>query len=214
MFIRKTIIKEDNLTPEDIIRAREQKLLEHLLPSGTEVPFRLSDGEENTFIVGRDKRYTYLIMRDCMADPCSMNPEYTNKGGWPACRMRKYVQKKFKMMPAEVKKIAIPMHIRQIAQNEVVECDDVAFLLGGVNVLGEKAWDPGSDCGDTQIDIFHSVNNRIKHMVGTPNAVMWWLRSCYSVNCFSAVITNGTDFCDFAVNDYGVVIAVCIEDRG
>ena len=44
----------------DIISARKEGGLAELLPSGTNIPFKFTTGEKNSFDVGRDSRYTYL----------------------------------------------------------------------------------------------------------------------------------------------------------
>ena len=177
MYAQEGLDFKDSPFPTDkIIQARETGTLGKILPSETEIPVQFSNGEKNILVVGRDKNHTYLITKYLMAEEFAMNEEWTNKGGWPACDMREHVQKIYGMLPDDIRKVIIPMHIRQLVQDEFIECDDWAFLLSTVNVFGEGAWNPGVDCGDSQIDIFREPVNRIKKLPGASSASWWWLR--------------------------------------
>ena len=202
------------LPADEIIRAREDGTLGEMLPSGTQFPVTFANGERNFLVVCRDEGHTYLVTEYIMAEKFAMNDVWTNKGGWPACRMRKHVQGIYDMLPEDVRKIIVPMHIRQIAQGEVVECDDPAFLLSATNVFGKDAWDPEANCYDTQIDIFRDAEVRIKILPGASSASWWWLRSAYNINNFYGVSTDGNIYSSFASYEGGVAVAFCIEDRG
>ena len=198
---------------DEIIRAREAGALGEMLPSGTEFPVTFTDGEGNVLVVCRDDGHTYLVTKHLMAKKFAMNDDWTNKGGWPACRMRKHVQGIYDMLPEDIRKVIVPMHIRQIVRDEVVECDDPAFLLSAVNVFGNDAWDPGADCYDSQIDIFKDPAARAKRRLGESNASWWWLRSAYDTYYFNYVSTDGSIFSNFADFEGGVAVGFCIENR-
>ena len=205
--------KDDPFPAKEIVQARDAGILGEILPSGTEFPVTFANGERNVLVVGRDKNHTYLVTKYIMAETIAMNDDWTNEGGWPACRMREHVQGIYNMLPEDIRKVIVPMHIRQFVQDEVVECEDRAFLLSAVNVLGNDAWDPGADCDDTQIDIFRETAARIKKIPGASNASWWWLRSAYSDNYFSSVYTDGSYTSDPASAEGGVAVGFCIEAK-
>ncbi len=214
MYAQEGLDFEDVPFPTDeIVRARENGTLGEMLPSGTEFPVTFTNGEKNILVVCRDEGHTYLVTEYLMGKRYAMNDNWTNEGSWPACGMRKHVQGIYDMLPEDVRKVIVPIHIRQTTQGEVVECDDLAFLLSAVNVFGNDAWAPEADCDDTQIDIFQKPANMIKQRVGAPSASWWWLRSA-STNChFYCVGKDGICDDSIAISDGGVVVAFCVEDR-
>ena len=214
MYTREGLDFKDSPFPTDkIIQARENGTLGEVLPSGAAFPVQFSNGEKNILVVGRDKSHTYLITKYLMVEKVAMNGSTTNKGGWPACKMRAHVQSICDMLPEDIRKVIIPMHIRQTAQDKVAECDDQAFLLSAVNVFGNDAWDPEADCDDSQIDIFREPVNRIKKLPGASSASWWWLRSANDYGIFNNVSTDGSNYGYRANYEGGVAVGFCIETR-
>ena len=214
MYAQEGLDFKDNPFPVDkIIRARENGTLGKALPSGTEFPVTFANGEKNILVVCRDRDHTYLVTKYIMAETIAMNKKCANKGGWPACGMREHVQGIYNMLPEDIRKVIIPMHIRQLVQDEFIECDDRAFLLSTVNVFGEGAWNPGVDCGDSQIDIFREPANRIKKLPGASSASWWWLRSANGSASFTHVSSDGSNGINSANNEGGVAVGFCIETR-
>jgi hypothetical protein len=208
-------IETASFPANEIIKARKNGTLSELLPSGTEFPVRFANGERNVLVVCRDRDHTYLVSKYLMAETFAMNGNWTNAGGWPACRMRKHVQGIYDMLPEDIHRVVIPMHIRQLVMcGKVAECDDKAFLLSAVNVFGEDAWHSNGDCDDTQIDIFREFAPKVKGRLGASSALWWWLRSTNAFTSFLDVYSDG--ICDYyhADNEGGVVVAFCIEERG
>lgn len=202
-----------DLVPEEIIAARKNGTLGILFPSGTSVKTTLGDNKV-IFDIARDSKRTYLVMHDILPEPHVMNMVQECKGGWPATDMRRYVHGLYEKLPSSVKKLAIPVSIRQIAQDEIVKCKDSAFLLSAVNVFGKDVWDPEADCGDEQLDIFMDSENRAKSSgTSTENTFWWWLRSPYYSYCFCFVDEDGNLGDISADVEGGVVIALCIEVR-
>ena len=199
-----------DLIPEEIIKARENGKLETLFPSGTSVKTTLGNNKV-IFDIARDSKRTYLVMRDILPEPHVMNMVQECKGGWPATDMRRYVHGLFEKLPSSVKKLAIPVSIRQIAQDE--RCKDPVFLLSAVNVFGKDVWNPEADCGDEQLDIFKNPQNRVKSSGISTDNMWWWLRTPYYSYCFCYVDEDGNLGDISADNKGGVVIAFCIEDR-
>ena len=204
-------LKDIQFPADEIIRARETGALGEMLPSGTEFPVTFANGERNVLVVCRDREHTYLVTKYIMAEPFTMNDDWTNEGGWPACGMREHVQGIYDMLPENIRKVVIPTRIRQNVWDN--ECEDPAFLLSAVNVFGEKARYLENDCGDTQIDIFQKPADRVKRRLGASGASWWWLRSVYNYYCFSSVNSAGSDYACCPNSEGGVVIAFCIETR-
>ena len=219
MYTREGLDFKDSPFPTDkIIQARENGTLGEVLPSGAAFPVQFSNGEKNILVVGRDKNHTYLITKYLMAEEFAMNGEWTNKGGWPACGMREHVRQIYDRLPEDIRKVIIPMHIRQAAQDEVAECDDPAFLLSAVNVFGKEARHPETDCEDSQIDIFRKhffrkPANRVKRRPGASSASWWWLRSASNYDFFGTVSTDGSYINSRATYEGGVAVGFCIETR-
>ena len=219
MYAQEGLDFKDSPFPTDkIIQARETGTLCKILPSGAAFPVQFSNGEKNILVVGRDKNQTYLITKYLMAEEVAMNGSTTNKGGWPACKMREHVQSICDMLPEDIRKVIIPMHIRQAAQDEVVECEDKAFLLSAVNVFGKEARHPEADCDDSQIDIFRKhffrkPANRVKRRPGASSASWWWLRWASNYDFFGTVSTDGSYINSRATYEGGVAVGFCIETR-
>ena len=195
---------------DEIIKARDAGTLGEMLPSETEFPVRFANGEWNVLVVCRDRDHTYMVTKYLMAEPFAMNGIRTNEGGWPACGMRKHVQGIYDMLPEDIRRVVIPMHIKQAVQNEVVECNDSAFLLSSVNVFGKNVWSAEADCDDLQIDIFLNPAAGIKRRFCASSASWWWLRSANYNYSFLYVASGGNAY---EINEGGVVVAFCNEDR-
>ena len=167
------------LTPEIIAEAREAGILEHILPSGSKIHFTFTKGRErNSFDVGRDETHTYLILHKAMKKKYVLNNDASSKG-WPSYSIRPYIKELFNSLPDDIKKIAVPMHIKQmLLSGETVESEDMAFLLSAVNVFGYDytVRHPHRDFG-TQIDIFEDPRNRLRFQHDTDTTCCWWLRS-------------------------------------
>ena len=207
-------LKSSPFPADKIIKARDAGTLGEMLPSGAEFPVTFANGEKNILVVCRDRDHTYLVTKYIMAETIAMNKRCTNKGGWPACRMRKHVQGIYDMLPEDIREVIVPMHIQQIVRDKIVECDNRAFLLSATNVFGTNIWEPSDDCADTQIDIFREASHREKGRLGSSSASWWWLRSAYNTNGFNFVSSDGNiNLTNYANSEGGVVVGFCIEDR-
>ena len=209
------------LPADEIIRAREDGTLGELLPSGTEFPVQFANGERNVLVVCRDKDHTYLVTEYIMTEKFAMN-DFPCESGWPTCRMREHIKDIYAMLPEEIQKVTVPMHIKQLRPAQAVECDDRAFLLSAVNVFGkktavvlfgEKVWDSKDDCEDSEIDIFREPATRVKKRPGASSTSWWWLRSVYSAYSFINVSTGGSLNITDTHREGGVVVGFCIENR-
>lgn len=201
-----------DLLPEEIIKAKENGILETLFPSGTSVKTTLGNNKV-IFDIARDSRKTYLVTRDIMPDPYYMSEKEKYDDGWPDSCMREYVTTVFRKLPDKVRALAIPVKNKQIADGKLLESEDIAFLLSASQVFGGKRF-KAFDCEDEQFDIFKKWQRRIKFRKGKCRPLWWWLRSAYFDFGFFIVDSKGSDALDIANKDGGVVMAFCIEDNG
>lgn len=215
------------LTPKIIAEAREAGVLEHILPSGSKIHFTFDKGRErNSFDVGRDETHTYLILHKAMKKKYVLNNDASSKG-WPSYSIRPYIKELFNGLPDDIKKIAVPMHIKQlIVSGETVESEDMAFLLSAVNVFGYDytVSYPHRDFG-TQIDIFKDPRNRLRFQYGTDTTCYWWLRSdddserdaqYISYQGYAVGSDGGFTRVSSAMGEIpmaSIIFAVCIENR-
>jgi len=212
-------VRKVTLTGSGIKNTRENGMLGVLLPSGAKIPFVFTDGEANSFDVGRDDRHTYLILHDslmpCMDNEYIWNPKgYSTKGGYPASHYREILSDIFQKLPDIFQEIALPLHIEQKTERgESYECKDRIFLLSATNVFGSDSWKSENDCGDTQIDIFADHRNRLKFPAGRDYPSSWALRTVLSDRHHAIVNKNGIQWDSYANKPQDLVFAICIEKR-
>lgn len=179
----------------EIKKARDEGQLSKLLKSGDRIPLTLTNGERIDLAVGKDKNgKIYFIFHYLMKDDHPMNKNYTNKGGWKASDMRRYVNKDvFNLLPDEVQDVIVPTKIVQILDNKRIETMDNLFCLSRTQVCGPSnasRFEPE----DSQIDIFVKNENRVKTVPGNDDPREWWLRSpVYNTSySFCGVDTDGS----------------------
>lgn len=212
------VVSKTTLTEIGIKNARENGRLEELLPSGANIPFTFADGTANSFDVGRDDKHTFLILHDSLRAEVDngyvWNPKgYSTKGGYPASYYRGTLSGIYRKLPDVFRELALPLHIQQFVQDEVVECEDRAFLLSAVNVFGRHSWKAEKDCGDALIDIFADHRNRLKFPAGGDYPSSWGLRTVLSDRHHAIVNENGIQWDSYANKPQDLVFAICIEKR-
>lgn len=138
-----------------------------------------------------------------------MNKQNTNKGGWAACDMRRYLNKTvFSLLPDDLQAVIAPTTVVQIVDGERVETEDKLFLLSRTQVFGKGRWTE-REPEDTQLDCFTREKDRVKEC-GSNGTWFWWLRSAYGNYCFGSVYGGGYVNYDFAGNSYGVALGFCL----
>lgn len=193
--------------------AVEAGTIDELIQSGDLIPFNLKTGEEVMVRATRDETgKLFFVLEDCMKDEYYMNEKWTNKGGWDACGMRKYLNTKvFDLLPDDLQAVIAPTTIIQIVHGERVESVDKLFLLSSTQVFGKGDW-TSNEPKDTQLDCFRREKDRVKECTAAQGTWFWWLRSpvASSSSGFYGVNYNGYSGNANASTSYGVAFGFCI----
>ena len=204
MNIIKKTIKQSSWA--ELKAAAEAGTLDTLIQSGDLIPFNLKTGEEVAVRATRDGTgKLFFVLEDCMEDEHAMNKERTNKGGWDACGMRKYLNKTvLALLPDDLQTVIAPTTIVQIVDGERVESVDKLFLLSKTQVFGKGDWSD-DEPEDTQLDCFRREKDRVKECAEN-GTWCWWLRSpvASSSSNFYNVNNSGISYGSNAANSYGV----------
>ena len=170
------------------------------LKVGDEIAETLKDGREVVFVVMDDG---VIGLKDCLGRHY-MNSTWTNKGGWPACDMRQYLNTEiFALLPDELQAAIKP---RLIQGNE-----DKLWLFSEVEVFGEQSWTEKDEDRGEQLEYFKMSANRVK-CDEDGDTTWWWERSPYasSSNAFCSVYSSGGAGYDYAANGGGVCFGFLI----
>ena len=204
MNIITTSIKQ--ATWAELKAAAEAGTIGELIQSGDLIPFNLKTGEEVAVRATRDGNgKLFFVLEDCMEDEHAMNKERTNKGGWDACGMRKYLNKTvLALLPDDLQAVIAPTTIVQIVDGERVESVDKLFLLSKTQVFGKGDWSD-DEPEDTQLGCFRREKDRVKECAEN-GTWCWWLRSPVSSSSSNFCYVNAIGYSgNFAANySYGV----------
>lgn len=192
--------------------AAEAGNLNKVLHSGDTFGITLKNGEAVTLVVGTDEKGNmFFSTQDCLRDEHRMNNTMTNRGGWKATEMRRYLNEDvFALLPDDLQAVIKPTTIVQIVDGKRVETQDKLFLFSATQVFGKGGYSE-NEPEDTQLDIFRREKDRVKEC-STYGTWFWWLRSAYSnyYNPFCGVTTNGGGNNSNAGNSYGVALGFSI----
>ena len=197
-------------TWEELKAAAEAGTLGSIIQSGDLIPFTLKTGEEVQVRATQDEGGKwYFVLEDCLEEEHAMNKQNTNKGGWAACDMRRYLNKTiFSLLPEDLQAVIAPTKVVQIVDGERVETEDKLFLLSRTQVFGKGPW-TGREPEDTQLDCFAREKDRVKEC-GSNGTWFWWLRSAHYYNYFSGVNSNGNGNYFYANTSGGVALGFCL----
>lgn len=136
-----------------------------------------------------------------------MNGEATNRGGWEACKMRKYMNGDFfALLPDDLQEVIKSRTIKQRLDGNIVTCEDKLWAMSHKEIFGAD-WQ--TDVDDVHLELFKDRRNRVKFFNGEP--AYWWERSPYSNGTgFCRVDTNGTAHYNSAYYSFGVAPAFII----
>ena len=137
-----------------------------------------------------------------------MNDEATNRGGWGACKMRKYMNGDFfELLPDDLQEVIKSRTIKQMLDGRLVTCEDKLWAMSHKEIFGVD-WQ--TDVDDVHLELFKDRRNRIKFCDGEP--AFWWERSPRYTNGsgFCNVDTNGNAYHYGAYYSYGVAPAFII----
>ena len=196
------------ITTKTTTESAWNKIREMPLAIGTEITDTLKDGTPITFEVAALDIYgakKVIVCKDCLPEEHVMNKRLTNKGGWKVSDMRKHMKDVLELLPDDLKAAIVPRTIKQKLSGEVVECEDLLWLLSSTEVAGAGSWCSESDVDDQHFPLYQTEKSRVKECAhhGT---WWWWLRSPYATAAtgFSSVHSYGDVGNDTAATSIGV----------
>lgn len=196
------------ITTKTTTESAWDKIREMPLAIGTEITDTLKDGTPITFEVAALDIYgakKVLVCKDCLPEEHVMNKRLTNKGGWKASDMRKHMEDVLELLPDDLKAAIVPRTIKQKLDGEVVECEDLLWLLSSTEVAGAGSWCSESDVDDQHFPLYQTEKSRVKECAhhGT---WWWWLRSPHAAGAthFTGVSGSGSAGITGAGGSYGV----------
>lgn len=161
---------------------------------GDEITETLKDGREVVFVVMDDG---VIGLKNCLGEHY-MNKKWTNKGGWLASDMRRYLNEEiFALLPDALQAVIRP---RTFGTEQ-----DNLWLFSEVEIFGEHDWTEKDPDRGEQLEYFKTPANRVKcDEDGDPT--WWWERSPYASNSinFCYVSSNGYANNYYASNSRGV----------
>ena len=192
----------------ELKEAAEAGKLTEMLHSGDTLGITLKNGEDVVLVVGQDQNgNVFFVTQDCLREEHRMNRDATNRGGWAATEMRRYLNSDvLALLPDDLQAVIKPTTIVQIVDGKRVETQDKLFCLSATQVFGNGSW-TSREPEDTQLDIFRREKDRVKEC-GSYGTWFWWLRSANSSysHDFCLVNTSGTNDTSYAGNSYGVAL--------
>lgn len=185
------------------------------LASGDIITITLKNDERVDLEVAHDEKgEQFIVFRDCLKEPHNMNDRDTNRGGWRDCKMRKYAQEVFELLPDDLQAVIIPTTIVQCINGERIECEDKLFCLSYTQMFGKNQRVKDMEPEDTQLDIYKLRRNRVKgYGVGNNDYCWWWLRSAYSTDTFGYVLSDGNNSHGTAHASGGVALGFRIQSK-
>lgn len=185
-------VEVNQLSWAELKKAADAGDLAQVLHSGDTLGITLKNGEAVTLVVGTDEKGNmFFSTQDCLRDEHRMNNTMTNRGGWEATEMRRYLNEDvFALLPDDLQAVIKPTTIIQIVDGKRVETQDKLFLFSATQVFGEGIYSE-NEPEDTQLDIFRREKDRIKEC-NTYGTWFWWLRSAYSNYNYNFCIVNGS----------------------
>lgn len=154
---------------------------------GDEISEVLKNGEEVVFVVMDDG---VIGLKDCLREEHRMNNDWTNKGGWEATEMRRYLNEEvFAVLPDDLQAIIKP---RTLGSGDRT-FEDKLWLFSEVEIFGEHDWTETEPDRGTQFEYFKNPSNRVKRDADG-DATWWWERSPHASasNYFCPVNYSGS----------------------
>lgn len=171
-----------------------------VLKVGDEISEVLKNGEEVTFVIMDDG---VIGLKDCLREEHCMNKDWTNKGGWEATEMRRYLNEEvFAVLPDDLQAIIKPRTLGVGLHT----FEDKLWLFSEVEIFGEHDWTEKEEDRGMQFEYFKNPANRVKRDANG-DATSWWERSPYanSSASFCYVYSGGSA----ASNNASIAGGVC-----
>ena len=215
MQIKKTVYEE--ITWEQVKALATSGEATKALPLHTEITMDLEGGETATVEVAAHLPATEdkpagvrFVFKDCLAEPCRMNDDWTNAGGYKDSEARRHVLEDiFPKLPADLRSLIRPRKITENVRGETLVYEDPLWLPSETDLFGrgDESWQHGAVDGpdDFQLPIFQTERDRVKQRPGC-GTTMYWLRSVHAMirNTFCLVRTRGSAYPTNADLSYGV----------
>ena len=187
------------------------------LASGDVISITLKNDERVNLEVAHDEKgEQFIVFRDCLKEPHNMNDRDTNRGGWRDCKMRKYAQEVFELLPDDLQAVIIPTTIVQCINGERIECEDKLFCLSYTQMFGKNQRIKDMEPEDTQLDIYRLRRNRVKgYGVDNNDYCYYWLRSPTTgyTTSFNYVYSDGASGSNGASYTNGVCFGFRIQSK-
>lgn len=164
------------------------------LKVGDEIVETLADGREVVFVVVDDG---VIGLKNLLGRHC-MNEDWTNKGGWLACDMRRWLNEVvIEILPDEL--------VAAIKPRKFGKEEDKLWLFSEMEIFGDHDWTENDPDRGFQFEYFKDHRNRIK-VDEDGDAFWWWERSPYGSDSynFCSVSSNGYASNNNASYAYGV----------
>ncbi len=181
-----------------------------LLSVGDEIAETLATGEHAVFVVAGigvyEENQVIFSLKDCLAEEYYMNKDWTNKGGWPACDMRRHLTEDvFPTLPDSLKAVITP----RLLTTDDGTAEDELWLFSEKEIFGED-WCDG-DPDDKHIPYYQNPVNRVKRD-RDGDQTWWWERSPYAnaSTAFCYVTSGGGASGSIASTSRGVCFGFCI----
>lgn len=154
------------------------------LKVGDEIAETLKDGREVVFVVMDEG---VIGLKNLLGRHC-MNKEWTNKGGWLACDMRRWLNSEvLALLPDELLSVIKP---RKFGDEE-----DRLWLFSEMEVFGDHDWVENDPDRGFQFEYFKNPANRVK-LDEYGDASFWWGRSPFASGSASFCIVNSNGSAD------------------
>lgn len=214
----------NTLTPEEILKGYTEHPEQFAV--GQTKDITLKNGEKAILVIsdfnhyemkGGTKAPITFNFYTLLANDRRMNERWTNRGGWKACGMRKFLNGEFleELLPDEWLPFLASVKIETGnggEDNELTETFDKVFLNSEIEVQGRTVW---SREGEGQpLALFKEWRNRIIGYHCKEYGWWRWLRSPNSGYSGNFCYVSGTGYANYSgANDaIGVAPCFCISN--
>lgn len=214
----------NTLTPEEILKGYTENPEQFAV--GQTKDITLKNGEKAILVISDFDHYE---MKDgtkapitfnfytLLANDRRMNERWTNRGGWKACGMRKFLNGEFlkELLPDEWLPFLASVKIvtgNGGEDNELTETFDKVFLNSEIEVQSRTVWSREGE--GHPLALFKEWRNRIIGYHGKEYGCWRWLRSPNSGNItnFCSVYYYGFANFNVASSSFGVAPCFCISN--
>lgn len=180
--------------------------------SGDKLLVALKNGENISLVMAHDQTgKPFFVFENCINETRPMNTFNTNKGGWKATDIRKWLNTVlYELLPDELQTEIVPTKIVQVLNGKRIEVEDKLFLLSKTQLFGKGYWSD-IEPEDSQLDIYTTEKSRVKECADN-GTWFYGLRTPNNGNSstFCYVTGSGNASNGYAGNYRGVAPGFCI----